>query len=72
MPRFGFVGPSYRSQSLNTDAQMTMNWYPESTEGNNSNAPIVMLPTPGLKSFANLAPFGWGINWGGAAWGDGH
>lgn len=53
-PRFGIVGPSYTSQSVNADAQQTMNWYPEQIESGAGNAPIVLYPTPGLKVFANL------------------
>ena len=53
-PRFGIVGPSYTSQSVNADAQQTMNWYPEQVESGAGNAPIVLYPTPGLKVFANL------------------
>lgn len=56
MPRFGFVGASYKSQSLNADAQTTMNWYPEIDESQAGNAPIVMYPTPGLEEFAELVP----------------
>ncbi|MGH9452350.1 MAG: hypothetical protein ACRD2O_00090 [Terriglobia bacterium] len=57
MPRFGFVGPSYASQSLNADAQACINWYPEADESGAGNAPIMLYPTPGLKLFATLAGF---------------
>src|ERR1700684_1460778 len=54
MPRFGIVGPSYTSQSLNADAQMCMNWYVEQIESGAGNAPVVMYPTPGTLTFVNL------------------
>ena len=50
MPRFGLCGPSYASQSLNADAQITMNLYPEIDESGAGNAPIMLYPTPGLKA----------------------
>lgn len=56
MPRFGLVGPSYTDQSVNADAQMTMNLYPEVIESGAGNAPIILLPTPGLQSFATITP----------------
>ena len=58
MPRTrfpGFVGPSYRSQSVNADCQMTMNWYPEQIESGDGASPIVLYPTPGLKLFCDLS-----------------
>lgn len=56
MPRFGLVGPSYTDQAVNADAQMTMNLYPEVIESGAGNAPIILLPTPGLQSFATITP----------------
>lgn len=53
--RFGLVGPSYTSQSLNADAQLTMNLYPEVDESGAGNAPIVLYPTPGTKLFTTLS-----------------
>ena len=55
MTRFGLVGPSYASQSVNLDAQLTMNWYPEVDESGAGNAPIAMYPVAGTKTFVNLA-----------------
>jgi hypothetical protein len=55
MPRFGLVGPSYTSQSLNADAQLCMNWYVEQIESGAGNAPVAMYPTPGTVTFVNLA-----------------
>lgn len=54
MPRIGICGPSYSSQAVNADAQMTMNFYPEFDESGAGNAPILMYPTPGLAEFVNL------------------
>lgn len=55
MPRFGFVGPTYASQSPIADLQRTMNWYPEMIESSEGNSPMALYPTPGLKLFAQLA-----------------
>lgn len=52
MARFGFVGPSYASQSLNADAQICRNWYPELDESGEGKSRIILLPTPGLSIFA--------------------
>jgi hypothetical protein len=54
MPRFGIVGPSYTSQAVNADAQLTMNFYPEQIESGAGNAPVVLYPTPGTQTFVNL------------------
>jgi hypothetical protein len=54
MARFGFVGPSYQSESVNVDAQRTMNWYPETTEGGNSATIAAMYPTWGLKKWTSI------------------
>lgn len=55
MPRFGFVGPTYSSQSPIADCQRTMNWYPEVIESAQGNSPMALYPTPGLKLFAQIA-----------------
>src|SRR6266403_2896646 len=54
MARFGLIGPSYRSQSLTADCQMTMNFYPEILEQTYGKAAMVLYPTPGTKVFATL------------------
>lgn len=54
MPRFGFVGPSYTSQSVIADCQDCMNWYPETVESGQGKAPIVLYPTPGISLFAAI------------------
>src|SRR6266704_3234244 len=55
-PRFGLVGPSYESQSPNLDAQATINFYVEQDESGAGNAPIALMPTPGIQSFTDLTP----------------
>lgn len=55
MGRFGFVGPTYTSQSINADCQRTMNWYPESIESGVGKSATVLYPTPGSTLFATLA-----------------
>lgn len=49
MARFGFVGPSYQSQSVNADAQMAMNWFPEILESGQGKSAMALYPTPGLQ-----------------------
>lgn len=56
MPKFGFCGPTYRSQSPSQADNTAMNWYPESSEGNAANSPIALYPTPGLRPFVDLTP----------------
>lgn len=53
--RIDLVGPSYRSQSLNADAQTTMNWYREIIESGDGNSKSALYPTPGLAVFSSLA-----------------
>jgi hypothetical protein len=54
MARFGLIGPSYSSQSLNADCQVTMNWYTEILEQVNGKSAMVLYPTPGESVFAAL------------------
>lgn len=54
MQPFELVGPSYTSQSPNLADMLTMNWYPESSEGM-GQAPAALYPTPGLEIFSELA-----------------
>ena len=49
MARFGFVGPTYTSQSIIADSQQTMNWYPEVVESGQGQSPMTLYRTPGLK-----------------------
>lgn len=54
MAKFGLVGPSYRSQSVNADCQICQNWYVETLEDPGSKSKAALYPTPGLKTFAVL------------------
>lgn len=54
MSRFGFVGPSYASQSGLADAQACVNWYVENMEDPGSKAARVLYPTPGLVKLATF------------------
>jgi hypothetical protein len=56
--RFGFVGPSYRSQSVNADCQTCMNLYVESVESGQGKGPLVFLQTPGLNKLYDLGAAG--------------
>ncbi len=53
MQPFELVGPSYTSQSPNLADQLTMGWYPESSEGQ-GQSPAALYPTPGLAVFCDL------------------
>lgn len=52
MAKFGFVGPTYASKSLNADAQRCINWYVEAIESGAGKGPAALYPTPGIKRFA--------------------
>lgn len=54
MARFGFVGPTYSSQSVIADCQRTMNWYPEAIESGQGKSQYAMYETPGLTLFCAL------------------
>jgi hypothetical protein len=54
MSRFGFVGPSYQSQSLNADAQKCLNWYVEPDESGWGKSAMMLYPTGGLKTFCSI------------------
>src|SRR6266702_3554092 len=49
MARFGFCAGSYQSQSVNADAQVCKNWYPEIPESGQAKSAIVLYPCPGLQ-----------------------
>ncbi len=55
MARFGFVGPSYTSQSVNAACQRCVNWYVEAIEVPNENQPAVLYPRPGKTVFCTLS-----------------
>lgn len=52
MARFGFIGPSYESESLSADAQKTSNWYTEILEDGTAKSQVALYPTPGTKQFS--------------------
>jgi hypothetical protein len=54
MARFGLIGPSYSSQSLNADCQVTKNWYVEQIESAYGKSAMALYPTPGTIIFATL------------------
>jgi hypothetical protein len=54
MARFGLIGPSYSSQSLNADCQRTVNWYPEAIESQVGKSAFALYPTPGTQIFVTL------------------
>ena len=54
MARFGLCGPSYQSQSVNADAQLTMNWLVETNESGGGKAGSYLYPTPGLSLLYTL------------------
>lgn len=65
MARFGFCGQSYASQSLDANAQLTMNLYLEADESQQGKSSFILLPTPGTQAFATLsdAPLrSWGLH----------
>jgi len=53
--KFNFVGPTYVSESVNVDAQRTVNLYPEFVESGTGKAKVVLYGTPGLGLFTTLA-----------------
>lgn len=55
MARFGLIGGSYTSQSPIADCQRTVNWYPETIEGQMGSSSMALYPTPGLAAFAEVA-----------------
>ena len=48
----GFVGPSYRSQSLVASAERLVNWYPEAVQTEGAKTRVGFYPTPGVRAFA--------------------
>lgn len=54
MARFGFVGPSYVSQSPNQNAEECINWYVENEESGDGRSARSLYPAPGLLLFATL------------------
>ena len=55
MARFGFVGPSYSSESIQVDCQVSRNFYVESVESLEGKGALAQYPTPGSAIFSTLA-----------------
>lgn len=47
-------GGAYRSQSRMADDELMVNWFVEKNESAGAPQPYVMLPTPGVESFASV------------------
>lgn len=58
MPRFGLIGPAYRSASVSADNQVLMNFFMENIESGMGKANAVLYRTPGLKLLYNLGAAG--------------
>lgn len=54
MGRFGFCGPSYQSESVNSDCQRSVNLYPETNESGQGNSAVILRRSPGLSVFCAL------------------
>jgi len=57
MPSFGFIGPSYQARSINSDAERSVNLYPELVEsGENASKGTkwVLYGTPGKQLYCVL------------------
>lgn len=50
-----FIGPSYTDQSIITDCEACINWYPEFPGSDNAASAKVLYPTPGYTSFGSVA-----------------
>jgi hypothetical protein len=53
MPRIPWALQSYKHRNLPISAQQVINWFPEQ-EPRDAAAPVVLLPTPGLRLFSTL------------------
>lgn len=58
MSRFGLVGGSYKSRSVNADNQRTFNWIPETIESQQGKGAMALYDRPGLKLAYNLGSAG--------------
>jgi hypothetical protein len=52
MARFGLCSGAYASQSVDADAQICLNWYPEADESGQGKSAAVLYQRGGLKLFA--------------------
>lgn len=53
MPRIPWALQSYKHRNVPISAQQIINWFPEQ-EPRDAAAPVVLLPTPGLRLFTTL------------------
>lgn len=58
MARIGLIGPSYTSESVNADCQMTMNWIIEKIESDQGKSGFALYRTPGLALTHSLGTAG--------------
>jgi hypothetical protein len=62
MPSFGFIGPTYTSQSITADGERCVNAYLEKIESGHGKSPgaqgFYLVGTPGLKIFTTLPTLG--------------
>lgn len=61
MPKFGFIGPAYTGRTKIVAAEQCVNLYPEKIETAEAKTNLVLIGTPGLSVFANLAALPAGI-----------
>lgn len=54
MARFGMIGGSYPSQSVNASAERTINWIPEANASPAGKSAMSLMPTPGLRAFGTF------------------
>lgn len=54
----GFVAASYTSQSILTDYEECINWFPETVESPYAKSQVALYPTPGFKAFGNTGVTG--------------
>lgn len=54
MSRIGLVGPSYALANISADDQATINWFVSQVESGAGNAPLILDPCPGTKTFVDL------------------
>lgn len=57
MPRIPWALQSYKHRNLPISAQQIINWFPEQ-EPRDAAAPVVLLPTPGVRLFTTLPESG--------------
>ena len=51
----GFLGPTYRTRSVNVATERSINWYPQVEDSGVPKLNPAMYPTPGLRPFVQVA-----------------